>query len=500
MLLVRGWHFPNEFPTDTAAWSVAEYQRVLKQLAKLRFNHVTVSIESYQPYTHFEFEGVKRSSSMIFEGGPFRVAGDTAGRKAFGGATIFENPSFAGANTYEHRLAAGQRHLRSILDSAHELGMTVSLWLPLGSFPREFAALWPSPETKSRIVGEEFIPRQRELQSDRRLLGLYKAQLRAFIDTYPSVDEISLFVGGNRFFNTENNPLRDFLSEPKILRRADGRDVEIWHQAEHPDLLNVLVQFSPNKQSKLSRPRLTIDLANRTETILPNIWPIGRDYWNAQTKASSVGFSARAWGMGDHDLAAYWLGRASFNQSLTPEQACRELLKPVCGDGVDERVLKAFDLIEQANQLQGSQRELIRETPTRKTFETISNGKEPVPAHWSQIRDNYLNAMNEMYRANTRAREGGRAFTLYFARRFEFAFEYMNCIEAVRKAGIAEQQKDTATQIAELEKAIESLNNALNAMAAVARSNSDRGLIAVLNEYGYRPLKKKLAEAEAAAK
>lgn len=58
--------------------------------------------------------------------------------------------------------------------------------------------------------------------------------------------------------------------------------------------------------------------------------------------------------------------------------------------------------------------------------------------------------------------------------------------------------KDTVTQIAELEKAIESLNNALNAMAAVARSNSDRGLIAILNEYGYRPLKKKLAEAEEA--
>ena len=112
----------------------------------------------------------------------------------------------------------------------------------------------------------------------------------------------------------------------------------------------------------------------------------------------------------------------------------------------------------------------------------------------------YLEAMNEMYRANTRAREGGRAFTLYWARRFEFAFEYMNFVQAVSRAGIAEQKKDSATQIAELEKAIESLNNALNAMAAVARSNSDRGLIAVLNEHGYRPLKKKLAEAEEAAK
>ena len=46
-------------------------------------------------------------------------------------------------------------------------------------------------------------------------------------------------------------------------------------------------------------------------------------------------------------------------------------------------------------------------------------------------------AMNEMYRANTRAREGGRAFTLYYARRFEFGFEYMNAVEALRKAAMA---------------------------------------------------------------
>ena len=38
--------------------------------------------------------------------------------------------------------------------------------------------------------------------------------------------------------------------------------------------------------------------------------------------------------------------------------------------------------------------------------------------------------------------------------------------------------------------------DALNAQAAVARSNSDRGVIAVLNEYGYRPLLKELEAAE----
>ncbi len=42
---------------------------------------------------------------------------------------------------------------------------------------------------------------------------------------------------------------------------------------------------------------------------------------------------------------------------------------------------------------------------------------------------------------------------------------------------------------------IESLNIELNAMAC---SNSDCRLIAVLDEYGYRPLNKKIAEGEVA--
>ena len=84
------------------------------------------------------------------------------------------------------------------------------------------------------------------------------------------------------------------------------------------------------------------------------------------------------------------------------------------------------------------------------------------------------------------------AFSLYLARRFEFGGEYLNCIEAVRKAGIAKAKGDRETQAAELENAVESLYSALSALAAVARSNCDRGVIAVLNEYGYRPLKKEL--------
>ena len=121
---------------------------------------------------------------------------------------------------------------------------------------------------------------------------------------------------------------------------------------------------------------------------------------------------------------------------------------------------------------------------------------DPPPEWWSKVREDYLGAMNDMYRANSRAREGGRSYTLYLARRCEFGYEYMNCVEATRKAGIAKSKKDTAEQRAQLEKAIESMNAACSALAAVARDQSDRGMIAVCNEFGYKALQKELALVE----
>ena len=50
--------------------------------------------------------------------------------------------------------------------------------------------------------------------------------------------------------------------------------------------------------------------------------------------------------------------------------------------------------------------------------------------------------------------------------------------------------------VEQLEKATESMYNAINALGEVAGDNSDRGVIAVLNEYGYRPLKKEFEAAE----
>jgi len=152
---------------------------------------------------------------------------------------------------------------------------------------------------------------------------------------------------------------------------------------------------------------------------------------------------------------------------------------------------EAFDLIEQATTLI-DQNDIGFSFPIPNVVMKHYAGGGPIPEWWGKVKGLYLEAMDEMYRVNTRAREGNREFSLYIARRCELAAEYLSSIESVRKAGIAREKGDREMQLAELEKAVESMYNALDALSAVARSNSDRGVIAVLNEYGYRPLKREL--------
>ena len=203
------------------------------------------------------------------------------------------------------------------------------------------------------------------------------------------------------------------------------------------------------------------------------------------------GFATRFGTIGDLDFSLYYLSRASFSPGITPRQALDDLVTPALGDGTLERTLKAFDLIEQATILI-DQNDLRFALPLPDIVMKHYASSEPVPAWWGKVKGHYLGAMDEMYRVNTRSREGNRTFSLYLARRCEFGAEYINCVEAVRRAGIAKAKGDKDTQVAELEKAVESLDTALNALSAVSRSSSDRGVIAVLNEYGYRPLKKEL--------
>jgi hypothetical protein len=357
----RTWQMDFDSPLGPATWSLADQQKLLRQLARLKFNRLVLSSKADTP------------AAAVAAFRPIAVSGDTAGRSAFGGAKLFQNPDLAAADTAAARREAAETLIQAIEHEAKSLGMTV-----------------------------------------------------------------------------------ETIQTKKNAPPAEGSTLPLFLVSGADEQLRAIVA----------------------------------------SKRDSVGIQAAA--VGDADLAAFVYSRGCFGANLADGQAINDLVTPVCGEGVSERVLKAFGLVEGATNLIARGDPALG-VPAPDAVLKHYASSEPPPEWWGKARDNYLNAMNEMYRANTRAREGGRSYTLYFARRFEFAFEYMNSIEALRKAAIAKSKGDAETQIAELEKAVESLNGGLNALAAVARSQSDRGMIAALNEYGYRPLVKELEAAQDAA-
>jgi hypothetical protein len=588
---LRAWRMLDELPTGTAAWGLDEQRRVLRQLAKLKYNRVILSVYPWQPFVHFEFQGVKKQTGVLWHGWTLPVAGDTAGRAAFGGAKVFENPDFAGTTSYDDRVASGQKLMRGVIDSAQELGMSVGLATPAIEFPKEFAAVLPQAKPVSGLADLTVGPGPSQRPDDPTLIALAKSQIRAYLDAYPGLDAVYLtsphypewtdqandawkrlvaragtggtpslesledITKGNldpaaRVFAVRslrgNVAALDFyhhlLADPELFRRQlhvrSLRDPPAQPSPTHrPDVLHAeanlvhvdpvliphlekllppktgVLHFVDHTASRVAGHRdlltaiaarpvpntLLLTLADNNAEVVPQATDSSLNELLAAVRTKGwVGFTTRYRCVGDLDLTAHLLSRGSFDPKVTPRSALEDLVTPVCGEGISDRVARAFELIEQATTLI-DEHDLGFSFPMPGMVMKHYDTDQPVPEWWGKARDCYLNAMNEMYRANTRAREGGRSYTLYLARRFEFGFEYMNCVEAVRKAGIAKRKGDTETQLAELEKAIESLHGGLNAMAAVARSNSDRGMIAVLNEFGYRPLKRELEKAEQAS-
>lgn len=209
-----------------------------------------------------------------------------------------------------------------------------------------------------------------------------------------------------------------------------------------------------------------------------------KTFANPDVAAITARFRDKAAKLGFEVISAEPLEKSVLpHNEFTDEKALSELVTPMCGEGVAGRMWLGFQEIDKASQLIAKNDPKLG-IPAPDMLLRHLNAQGPVPEWLTQVKTHYLNAMNEMYRANTRAREGSRGFTLYNAKRLEFTFHLISSIESLHKA------HDATTRAESLEAALDSIYNALNSWSDVARDSSDRGGIALLNEYAYRPLVK----------
>jgi hypothetical protein len=214
------------------------------------------------------------------------------------------------------------------------------------------------------------------------------------------------------------------------------------------------------------------------------------------TRPAPSGFVVIAEAPGDVSPAAYFLSRQAFEPKLTPQAADANLFTPILGKLATERVLLGFDMIDRANALIAKQDPKGADVSPRAVAAQLELTDAP-PDWWKEAGKLYTEAMNEMYRGiRATFNDPARQVLLYYAKRCEFAVHYFAALEAARLAGVAKAKGEKDAAVTHIEKAMESLYNGLTAQGDVARDPGDRGVIAVVAEESYRPLKAALKEAE----
>ncbi|HYV27171.1 MAG TPA: hypothetical protein VFA77_06535, partial [Candidatus Eisenbacteria bacterium] len=263
----------------------------------------------------------------------------------------------------------------------------------------------------------------------------------------------------------------DYTPSRIIKRRAVLKDIpaheipSILIYTLHDDNVGVLPQLA------------THSLAQLTEDIRNEGW---------------AGFSTRYWLIGDHDPCMAFLSRAAWDKNATPEEIYRRQITRICGEAAVADMLKVFSEVEAATlTLEWHGLGLTFTTP-QMMMQHWAPG--PMSAELKSVVPRYRSALDAAGRASSKAKPTGTNYVHYWIGRLEFGIDYMNAIEAVRAAATAESTNDFSTAFNEATRALDLVTHGLTVYAGIARDRSDKGAIAVMNEYVYRPLRAKVAE------
>lgn len=218
------------------------------------------------------------------------------------------------------------------------------------------------------------------------------------------------------------------------------------------------------------------------------------------------GFCTRQWLMSDHDPSMAYLSKAAWDPSATPAGVIADQVRIVCGDAAVEPMLEFFRELEAVTAgLEDHGMGLTFPYPGMLTqFWT----HEPPARTLPEDRIGYKRARAILERVPTPARPQGREYLRYWLGRMDFALGYLDTIEAVKGAAIAEKaaldakmagdqqayRTHLAVALTRAETAQAMVTLAIEAYAAVARNRADLGAIATLGEYAYRPLQARADE------
>jgi hypothetical protein len=204
-----------------------------------------------------------------------------------------------------------------------------------------------------------------------------------------------------------------------------------------------------------------------------------------------AGFSTRCWLIGDKDPCMAYLSRVSWHRDATPESVYRDQVRAVCGPQCVDDMLDVFREVEAVTvSLEWNNLSFLFPVPGIIMAQWQA---APLSAELVENRKGYQKALQAAKRARAKCDQAGHGYVDYWIGRLEFAVELLNTTDALHRAATAEQQKDRPGTIRHTEAALAMAKRAIEAHVRITRDQSDRGAVAQLNEYVYRPIKAKLA-------
>lgn len=469
----RGWETLGSGAHSFESWGLADHQRVIRQLAKMKFNHLILKIEPWHPFVKYDFEGVTKTTGTFWHGRMYPLTGDVVGKKAFGGAKFFEHPTFVATESPAERRGAQQRFLTSLIESAREYGMSVSVQVRRSRFAPEFAKVLPGSSSKP---GQLLSVSPASLQKpEREAQMLFAVGMKSWFKTYPGVDQVSWLKA--------RSTTRRFGVIASVKRKSAETSVPNLDR-DRTVGKNKLEVPAPSKDSRLSLAIHSSTLDMLPQTHSKEVERTLRDAIKAGWSSVSVGPST----VNEFSQDVHYVSRAMWEVNVGPDESHKDLWATTTGnESASDRLWIGRQHLEKASTLIFANDPALVKLGPGMLIERHYIA-EPIPDWWQEATDAYTQYMIELYRAQGAVDGGAKPVLFYYAKRGEFVLEYLGAVKAVREAALAKKAGNTEMAIEHLEVALESTYNCINTLSDVARNQGDRGLIAVLNAFAYRPL------------
>ena len=539
----RAWTLMDDRVDGAESLTFVEKQGLLRQLGKLKFNRLVLSVSPWQPFVQYRWQGVSKRTAMLARGQRYPIDRDAPGRTVFGESTEFRNSDFAQVTTSNEMMQVGVEHLRKTIAEGRRLGMSATLSFPLWEAPLEFAEKLPSQSGRWAAWPTDAVSFE-----DLDWLDFTKTRVRAYLKTYPTIDTICFQLptqemgdassawgwlsdqGGadlrERLLPSDGSAshraklnaqilslafLYQLLQQDSVFDRPDGTSVAVAVQGVDPQLLQWIDRLLSQKGSghvsvypvtaagSLAKSeqtfvdgvvstQLLLTLADPVVGVFPQsgVRRVGRSIVALQDHGWQ-GYIVEASSLAEIEPSVQFLSRVSWDANWTVRQSHDDLFGAITGkSSVADRLWLGFGHLETATDL------LLKHPPAFARIdetELPQLGQSDDASDWAAlVTDAYTQAMVEMYRSNGNSRSIARPQIFYWAKRGEYVLALIESIKATQLATEARAEGQQELAIEQMEIAIEQLYNAIDSFGDVARNSSDRGTIARLNVHAYQPL------------